>query len=116
MNKLSPVVLAAGLLFGLALTAGARAQSACASDGVPQPVALVERFINADCRSCSGDAKTRVHGRGELALDWISPGSRGGDVPLAAASTRDAIARLQRLRRQVPAQADFSRRKAQPPA
>jgi hypothetical protein len=116
MNKLSRLVLAASLLAGLATASGAWAQSACASDGVPQPVALVERFINADCEACWGDAKTPVPGRGELALDWIVPGNRGQDAPLAVMATRDSLARLQRLGRKVPPRAEVSRRKPQPPA
>ena len=34
--------------------------------------------------------------RGELALDWIVPGARGDDAPLAAAASRDALERLRR--------------------
>jgi hypothetical protein len=82
------------------------AQSSCSSDGQAQPVALLERFINADCEACWGDAKSAVPGRGELALDWIAPGGRGEDAPLSAAATRDANARLEALRRRRPAQAD----------
>jgi hypothetical protein len=105
MNKLSRLAV-----FFLPLAAaGVNAQSFCASDGLAQPVALVERFISADCESCWSDAKTAKPGRGELALDWIVPGSRGDDAPLSAAASRDSLSRLQALGRKMPAQADTSR-------
>jgi hypothetical protein len=93
---------------------GAQAQSACSSDGQPQPVALLERFVNADCETCWSDARTPKAGRGELAVDWILPGGRGEDAPLSAAARRDGLARLEQLGQQAPAQADLSQRKAQP--
>lgn len=111
MNKLSRLAFA--LLAPLA-AAGAQAQSSCASDGLPQPVALLERFISADCEACWSDAKTAVPARGELALDWIVPGSRGEDAPLSAAASFDSLSRLQALGRKTPAQVDTSRTKALP--
>lgn len=111
MNKLSRLAIT---WLGLLAAAGAQAQSSCASDGIPQPAALLERFINADCESCWSDAKTARPGRGELALDWIVPGSRGDDAPLSAAASRDALARLQALGRRRPVQAETSRLKPRP--
>ena len=90
------------------------AQSACSSDGVRRPVALLERFISADCDACWRDAGTRKPGPGELALDWIVPGRRGEDAPLAAAATRDALARLGELGLAVPTTIAHSRLPAQP--
>jgi hypothetical protein len=110
MNNLSRLSI---IFFASLAGASAQAQSSCASDGVPQPVALLERFINADCEACWSDAKTAVPARGELALDWIVPGSRGDDAPLSAAASRDGLTRLQALGRKTPAQADASRIKAQ---
>lgn len=78
--------------------AAARAQSSCSSDGQPQPVALLERFISADCQDCWTRAAEPAR-QGELALDWIVPGTRGEDAPLSAAATRDALQRLDALRR-----------------
>lgn len=104
------------VLAALALVPAAHAQSSCASDGQPRPVALLERFINADCASCWTDASAPRAGQGELALDWIVPGSRGDDAPLSAAATRDGVARLQALGRAVPLQADSVRQRAQAPA
>ena len=112
MPNLSRLVLA-GLLF-LATASGAAAQSSCSSDGQPRPVALLERFINADCEACWGDRTAAKPGRNELALDWIVPGNRGDDAPLSAAATRDGVARLEALRLQVPAQADATKRKVAP--
>ena len=57
----------------------------------------MERFISADCDACWRDARTPRPGRGELALDWIVPGRRGADAPLAAGATRDAVPRLDEL-------------------
>ncbi len=110
MHKLSRLAIP---LLALLSAAGAQGQSSCASDGLPQPAALVERFISADCESCWSDAKTARPGRGELALDWIVPGSRGDDAPLSAAASRDSLARLQALGRNAPAQTDTLRMKAQ---
>ena len=87
----------------------AQAQSFCASDGQPRPVALLERFINADCAACWSDAATVRAGQGELAIDWIVPGSQGDDAPLSAAASRDALQRLEALR--APAGLDSSPRK-----
>ncbi len=101
MNKLSPLAAIAACLIATGAP-GARAQSSCDSDGQPQPVALLERFINADCESCWSDSRTPQPGRGEVALDWIVPGSRGDDAPLSAAASRDALTRLEALKRPVP--------------
>ena len=85
------------------------AQSSCSSDKAAKPLALVERFINADCEACWSDASTRQPGRGEVALDWIVPGSRGDDAPLSAAARVDGLHRLAALKRAVPAQAETMR-------
>lgn len=78
-------------------SAPVRAQSSCSSDGQSRPVALLERFINADCRDCWVDARTaRASGR-ELVLDWILPGTQGDDAPLSAVATRDGLKRLEAL-------------------
>jgi hypothetical protein len=114
MNKLSRLMLPALLL---ALHAGAaQAQSSCSSDGQPQPVGLLERFINADCEACWSDAGAARPAPGELAVDWIVPGSRGDDAPLSAAASRDASARLEALRRPAPARAGESQKKVHQPA
>jgi nucleotide-binding universal stress UspA family protein len=107
MNKLTSSALTA-LLLGL--SAGClHAQSSCSSDGQPRPAALLERFINADCEACWSDSHSPQPAAGELALDWIVPAARGDDAPLSAAATRDALARLQALRRAVPAKSDSAR-------
>jgi len=99
------------LLLGLLplLPCAALAQSACTSDGVPQPVAVLERFINADCDRCWRDKATPEPAKGVLALDWIVPGSRGEDAPLSTGATNDALLRLKALSRAVPTQADARR-------
>lgn len=80
-----------------------QAQSFCASDGQPRPVQLMERFINADCDSCWTDPATPKPRAGQIALDWVLPGSKGDDAPLSAVATRDALARLEASGQPVPA-------------
>lgn len=91
--------LAAGLLATAAgfFSGAALAQSSCSSDGQSRPVALLERFVNADCADCWTAPLTARPGRGELALDWVLPGSRGEDAPLSVVATRDALKRLDAL-------------------
>ncbi len=107
MNHVSP----ATLLLALASVA-AHAQPLCSSDGQPHPTAILERFINADCQACWGDAHTPRPARGEVALDWIVPGSRGDDAPLSAAARQDASNRLAALQRAAPAAFDVRRQKS----
>lgn len=98
------------LLTAFALAGSAvQAQSSCSSDRAPAPAALLERFINADCDSCWADPATVRAGRGDLPLDWIVPGARGDDAPLAMAATRDALERLEALGRPRPLPADSVR-------
>ena len=89
---------AAGLL-----AAGAQAQSSCASDGAPPPTRLVERFINAGCEACWGDAATPAAPKDAAVLDWIAPNAQGDDAPLSAAALREATWRLQALATPLPA-------------
>jgi hypothetical protein len=94
----------------------AAAQSLCTSDGRPRPQAVLERFVNADCESCWSDEATPRAAHGELALDWIVPGTRGDDAPLSAAAAPEALERLGSLHRKVPAQADSVRSQVSKPA
>lgn len=96
-----PVLTA--LLLAACLWQPARAQSYCASDGQSRPVALLERFINADCLDCWSDPATVRAGPRELALDWVLPGTQGEDAPLSAVATRDGLKRLQALGTATPA-------------
>ena len=81
----------------------AHAQSFCASDGQPKPAQLLERFVNADCDSCWQDPATPKATKDQLALDWVTPGSRGDDAPMSAIATRDALTRLESLKKPLPA-------------
>ena len=96
------VFILMALLLAMA-SPSAQAQSSCSSDGQRAPVALVERFISADCDTCWADPATALVKATELALDWIVPSAKGDDAPLSAAASRDALARLQALRKAVPA-------------
>jgi hypothetical protein len=89
------------LLALLPALAAAPAGATCSSDGLQPPAGLLERFISADCADCWTGAAVQP-GTGELALDWIVPGRRGEDAPLAGAATRDALRRLLALRRDRP--------------
>jgi len=82
----------------------ALAQASCSSNGQPQPVALFERLISADCAACWGDAATPAPSTNSSAvvLDWIVPSTAGDDAPLSAAATTDALPRLQALGRKPP--------------
>ncbi len=92
-----------GTAMGLLAPLQAAAQSFCASDGQPRLVQLMERFINADCDSCWTDPATPKPRAGQIALDWVVPGSKGDDAPLSAVATRDALARLEASGQAVPA-------------
>lgn len=112
MNKLSLAALA------LVLATPVQAQlSACTSDGVPQPAALLERFMSADCERCWADPRTRDAAAGSIAIDWVTPGVRGEDAPLAMVATRDAEDRLRTLGKPVPSSAasHLTRRTARKP-
>ena len=85
------------------LVAKAHAQSFCASDGQPVPVQLIERFIDADCDSCWLDPDTPQPGLRAAAPDWIIPGGLGESAPLSAAATRDALVRLETLKKSITA-------------
>lgn len=104
LQVLSMLVLAAGCN-------AAQAQAFCASDGQPQPVALLERFINADCENCWKDPSTPKALPGQVALDWIVPGDKGDDAPLSAVASRDGLDRLEALGQAVPREAGDSRRR-----
>lgn len=97
--------LAPVLLAGAALPASA-SSGACASDGQPPPRVLVERFLSADCERCWADAPAAMPGDSAALLDWIVPGRQGDDAPLSAAATRDALERLDALRRTPPTATD----------
>jgi hypothetical protein len=100
-----PVWVAGCLLgTGLGFAGMARAQSSCSSDGQGRPVALLERFINANCDTCWADPSTSQATAGQVALDWVVPGDKGGDAPLSAVATREGLQRLGALRQSVPAQ------------
>jgi hypothetical protein len=96
----SAPVASLSLAIALALGFGgqAQAQSSCSSDGQSAPVALLERFISADCDTCWAKASLPKPTAGQAALDWIVPSPRGDDAALSAAAIRDAQARLQALR------------------
>lgn len=93
------------VIFLVALGAGStavRAQAFCASDGQARPVALLERFINADCESCWKDPATPRAQANQAVLDWVLPGERGDDAPLSAVASRDGLVRLEALGQAVP--------------
>jgi len=91
-------------LLAVLLAGTAQAQSSCSSDGQPQPTALLERFINADCETCWASRQTPEPAAGTLAVDWIVPGSRGDDAPLAAVASPDAGERLRASGKEPPPQ------------
>jgi hypothetical protein len=90
---------------GACLAPAARAQSFCASDGQPMPVALVERFISADCSTCWSEPPARQVNTQAVIIDWIVPSPQGDEAPLSAAASRDALTRLAHLKQAVPTEA-----------
>jgi hypothetical protein len=72
---------ACSLVLVLALPLAARAL--CTSDRVPQPQAVLERFVSADCEECWRDPRTPVPAANTVVLDWVLPGRMGEDAPLS---------------------------------
>jgi hypothetical protein len=99
---------------GLALIAAAPlvSHALCTSDDVPQPTAVLERFISADCAECWRDKATPEPAAGTFAIDWVVPGLKGDSAPLSAVALDDAMERLYALGKPVPARSDavFSQR------
>jgi hypothetical protein len=93
-----PRRLCLSLLLALPLAANAL----CTSDDVPQPTALLERFISADCAECWRDPATPKPGKRTAVLDWIVPGQKGDAAPLSAVASFDALERLRHLRQAPP--------------
>jgi hypothetical protein len=108
MNMIVNKPTLVALLLAALLAGAARAQSSCSSDGQPQPTGLLERFINADCESCWAARQTPEPAAGAIAVDWIAPGARGDDAPLAAAATVDARERLHAAGKDIPPQSSTS--------
>lgn len=92
----------------------AHAQAFCASDGEPQPVQLLERFINADCDTCWADPATAAAKKGQLTIDWVLPGGKGDDAALSAVASRDGLSRLEALRVALPSKKFDSIRPVRP--
>jgi len=103
-------------LLPLLLALPLAAHALCTSDDVQPPAALLERFVSADCAECWRDPATPEPAAGTFAVDWIVPGQRGEDAPLAAVALDEATERLVALKRAVPARSDavFSRRAGTP--
>jgi hypothetical protein len=91
------------------------AHALCTSDRVPQPAAVLERFVSADCSDCWRDRATPEPAAGTLAIDWVLPGRQGEDAPLAAVALDEGLERLEALRRPVPPRSDavFARRQGE---
>ena len=91
------------LWLGACLSTSLWSQSSCSSDGQPRALALVERFISADCVQCWSAPQPELRQPGSLVLDWIVPTAQGDEAPLSAAASRDALLRLEALGRAAPA-------------
>lgn len=87
------------LFFAAALLQPLAALALCTSDGVAQPQALLERFLSADCEDCWRDPATPKAAPGQLALDWVLPGSQGEAAPLSVVASHDALERANFLGR-----------------
>lgn len=98
--------LVAALAASTVCTVAQAQWSACTSDQAPLPLAVMERFMSADCEACWGEPATPSPHAPALVLDWIVPTASGDEAPLSAAATRDALARLQAVGRPVPESTD----------
>jgi hypothetical protein len=76
------------------------AQSSCSSDQAASIQSITERFTNADCEACW--KKPLPTELSTTTLDWILPSASGDDAPLSAAANRDALARLDSLKINLP--------------
>jgi hypothetical protein len=101
---MSPAVFRA-LRWALLAALPASAQALCTSDAVPQPQAVLERFLSADCAACWRDPGTARAASDTLALDWVLPGAQGEKAPLSVVATTDALERIYFLERKEPARA-----------
>lgn len=102
MNHVAPMLLLLAGLLGSAACAD-EPPASCSSDHEPEPTALLERFVNADCADCWRLADPAPVPGSTLVLDWIALGSGGEDGALAAAARPDAAERLQALGQPLPA-------------
>jgi hypothetical protein len=103
MAPSTAVLRRSAIAFAAALPLAAAAL--CTSDGTAPPRAVLERFVNADCEACWRDPQTPDAAAGTLALDWVLPGGKGDDAPLAAVASRDGLERLRAAGLPGPAQA-----------
>ncbi len=58
-----------------------------------EPRSVVERFIDADCAACWAAPAEAELPPGTWALDWITPGTRGAQAPLALGALAEGEAR-----------------------
>lgn len=57
------------------------------------PQRVIERFIDADCEACWSAPAEAAAPNGAWVMDWITPGARGSEAPLALAALEEARAR-----------------------
>jgi hypothetical protein len=113
--RLLTAVLARILASTLLAWLPAAGHALCTSEGVAQPDVLLERFVSADCEECWRDPRTPAAATGTLALDWVVPGRKGEDAPLSVVASRDALPRLETLKRAVPPRLEFVTTRRQGP-
>lgn len=103
MRRLPALCLLALALPGLATAAvTTTAMPVCRSSASAAPVALVERFLPADCAGCWRGRDTAP--AGALVIDWIVPAAaHNDDAPLGPAAVREAGDRLAALGAAAPA-------------
>ncbi|HEX2546586.1 MAG TPA: hypothetical protein VHL79_17015 [Ramlibacter sp.] len=89
------------LVSALLALAPVAAQALCTSDDVPQARAIVERFISADCLECWRE-KVPAPPPDTIVLDWIVPGLKGQNAPMASIARDEALDRLYHLKRPTP--------------
>jgi len=60
----------------------------------PPPRRVAEVFVSADCDACWQHADAPTLAPGTLRLDWVVPGLKGDEAPLAVAAVSESQARL----------------------
>jgi hypothetical protein len=94
MHRRFPFLLAAAVAASAGPALGAKPPVTAAACVPPPPRVVQEVFLSADCERCWQQADAGARPARGLRLDWIVPGRRGDEAPLAVAALPEAQQRL----------------------